>query len=80
MLSNFCLIEETNVGELSRNIGHLATCALLEEAGLEDKPGLVSPLSKGAHIDMDYALFENPPLHWNLISKNAPLQDWKHVN
>lgn len=57
MLSNSCLSEKTYVGELSRNIGHLATCALLEEAGLEDKPGLVSPLSKGAHIDMDYALF-----------------------
>lgn len=56
MLSNSCLLERTYGSKLSRDIGRLATYALLEEAGLEDKPGLVSPLSKGAHIDMDYGL------------------------
>jgi triphosphoribosyl-dephospho-CoA synthase len=38
-------------------IGCLAVEALIAEATLSPKPGLVTPSSMGAHRDMDYALF-----------------------
>ena len=42
---------------LPQRLGALATQALIAEASLSPKPGLVTPLSKGAHADMDYRLF-----------------------
>jgi holo-ACP synthase/triphosphoribosyl-dephospho-CoA synthase len=39
-------------------IGRLATTAMLYEAAAHPKPGLVTPLSAGAHRDMDYFLFQ----------------------
>jgi len=42
---------------LSRRIGRLAVQALVAEASLSPKPGLVTPVSSGAHRDMDYPLF-----------------------
>jgi triphosphoribosyl-dephospho-CoA synthetase len=42
---------------VSRRIGRLATDALIAEASLSPKPGLVTPVSSGAHQDMDYRLF-----------------------
>lgn len=38
-------------------IGRLALQALLEEAAVDPKPGLVTPFSRGAHGDMDYFTF-----------------------
>ena len=43
-------------GKLSHLVGTLAVEALLAEAALSPKPGLVTPFSQGAHRDMDYAL------------------------
>lgn len=42
----------------ARRIGFFASRALLEEASLEQKPGLVCPSSSGAHHDMDFDLFK----------------------
>jgi len=44
-------------GSRSRRIGRLAVQALVTEASLAPKPGLVTPSSSGAHRDMDYPLF-----------------------
>lgn len=41
---------------LARRFGRLATAALIAEATLSPKPGLVTPSSSGAHRDMDYPL------------------------
>lgn len=41
---------------LARVIGTLAVEALLAEAALSPKPGLVTPFSPGAHQDMDFPL------------------------
>lgn len=38
-------------------IGRLALQALLEEAAVDPKPGLVTPRSRGSHADMDYFTF-----------------------
>jgi holo-ACP synthase/triphosphoribosyl-dephospho-CoA synthase len=38
-------------------IGRLALQALLEEAAVDPKPGLVTPSSRGSHVDMDYFTF-----------------------
>ncbi|HRZ64535.1 MAG TPA: triphosphoribosyl-dephospho-CoA synthase [Spirochaetia bacterium] len=45
------------MGESSRAIGEAALRALVAEAAAEPKPGLVSPSSRGAHLDMDYGSF-----------------------
>ncbi|HWR12663.1 MAG TPA: triphosphoribosyl-dephospho-CoA synthase CitG [Rectinemataceae bacterium] len=44
-------------GEADRRIGSLALAAALYEASAAPKPGLVDPLSRGAHKDMDYLTF-----------------------
>jgi triphosphoribosyl-dephospho-CoA synthase len=41
----------------SRAIGSLAVQALIEEAMLAPKPGLVTPFTRGAHSDMDFHTF-----------------------
>ncbi len=41
----------------SVRIGRLALQALLEEAAVDPKPGLVTPSSRGSHDDMDYFTF-----------------------
>ncbi len=41
----------------SEVVARLAVQALKAEAGLAPKPGLVTPHSRGAHRDMDFALF-----------------------
>lgn len=41
----------------SEQIGRLATQALIDEASLWPKPGLVTPFGRGAHPDMDFSLF-----------------------
>lgn len=41
----------------AERLGSLAVDALVLEAGLEGKPGLVCPGGKGAHEDMDFAMF-----------------------
>lgn len=43
--------------EEDRRIGRLALTATLLEASAAPKPGLVDPLSRGAHRDMDYSTF-----------------------
>jgi triphosphoribosyl-dephospho-CoA synthase CitG/holo-ACP synthase CitX len=43
--------------EADRRIGSLALAAALYEASAAPKPGLVDPLSRGAHKDMDYLTF-----------------------
>lgn len=43
--------------EVSRLIGRFATEALIAEATLAPKPGLVTPFSQGAHSDMDFRMF-----------------------
>jgi len=42
---------------LANTLGRLAKEALLAEASLDPKPGLVTPVSAGAHTDMDFSLF-----------------------
>ena len=42
---------------LPQLIGAFATQALIAEARLSPKPGLVTPFSRGAHADMDYPMF-----------------------
>ena len=46
-----------NEDESDRRIGGQALAAVLMEASAHPKPGLVSPLSRGAHSDMDYSTF-----------------------
>jgi triphosphoribosyl-dephospho-CoA synthase len=41
---------------LAARLGRAAAAALREEAALAPKPGLVDPLHRGAHLDMDYPL------------------------
>ena len=48
---------ERDCGEADRRIGSLALAATLYEASAAPKPGLVDPLSRGAHKDMDYLTF-----------------------
>lgn len=43
--------------DLSARIGRLAIRSLYREVELAPKPGLVSPLSQGSHVDMDFATF-----------------------
>lgn len=43
--------------KIPQEIGRLALTALLYEASAAPKPGLVDPLSRGAHADMDYLSF-----------------------
>ena len=43
--------------DLSITLAGLAVQALVDEATLAPKPGLVTPWSRGAHRDMDHALF-----------------------
>jgi holo-ACP synthase / triphosphoribosyl-dephospho-CoA synthase len=43
--------------EEDRRIGRLALTAALFEASATPKPGLVDPVSRGAHRDMDYSTF-----------------------
>src|ERR1035438_5321303 len=42
---------------LSGRVGGLVLLALYREAGLAPKPGLVSPVDAGSHLDMDYRTF-----------------------
>jgi len=42
--------------DLASTLGRLAVEALLAEATLAPKPGLVTPVSRGAHKDMDFRL------------------------
>lgn len=42
---------------LSGRVGGLALLALYREAALAPKPGLVSPVDAGSHLDMDYRTF-----------------------
>lgn len=44
--------------DFAKTVDHLACLALLDEASLEHKPGLVCPSTQGSHADMDYALFQ----------------------
>lgn len=39
-----------------KKLAALAVCALLDEAAFFPKPGLVDPISQGAHTDMDFTL------------------------
>ncbi len=48
-------------------IGRLALRALLEEAAVDPKPGLVTPSSRGAHEDMD---------HFTFLAGAAALAPW----
>lgn len=50
-------IAARDCGEADRRIGSLALAATLYEASAAPKPGLVDPLSRGAHKDMDYLTF-----------------------
>ncbi len=50
------VIREMLIDYLSKYISDLACESLLEELDLLNKPGLVTPLSNGAHDDMDYLL------------------------
>jgi triphosphoribosyl-dephospho-CoA synthase len=43
--------------DLAARIGRLAIRSLYREVELAPKPGLVSPLSQGSHVDMDFATF-----------------------
>lgn len=43
---------------VSKTLDRLACTALLDEASLEHKPGLVCPSSQGSHEDMDFQLFQ----------------------
>ena len=43
--------------DLPARIGRLAIRSLYREVELAPKPGLVSPLSQGSHVDMDFATF-----------------------
>lgn len=43
----------------AERLDHLACMALLDEASLEHKPGLVCPSSQGSHTDMDFSLFQS---------------------
>ncbi|PJI36570.1 triphosphoribosyl-dephospho-CoA synthase MdcB [Acinetobacter sp. F-1] len=43
----------------AETLDHLACMALLDEASLEHKPGLVCPSSQGSHSDMDFSLFQS---------------------
>lgn len=51
------LANETAKHDICNTIGRLAVKALIFEVSTFPKPGLVCPESKGAHDDMDYALF-----------------------
>ena len=44
-------------GDWARAIGHTALAATLYEVAASPKPGLVDPVSSGAHQDMDYFTF-----------------------
>lgn len=46
-----------NDKQMPRIIGNLATDAMLQELSCHPSPGLVSPVSNGAHADMNHATF-----------------------
>lgn len=48
-----------NIISTAERLDHLACMALLDEASLEHKPGLVCPSSQGSHSDMDFSLFQS---------------------
>ncbi|WP_291374548.1 triphosphoribosyl-dephospho-CoA synthase MdcB [Acinetobacter sp. UBA6720] len=47
-----------NIIRTAERLDRLACMALLDEASLEHKPGLVCPSSQGSHHDMDFSLFQ----------------------
>lgn len=47
-----------NIVNTAETLDRLACMALLDEASLEHKPGLVCPSSQGSHRDMDFSLFQ----------------------
>lgn len=49
--------KEYNISDIAFDIGSAAMQAVLYEAACFPSPGLVSPISDGAHKDMDYYLF-----------------------
>lgn len=48
----------TSIIRTAERLDRLACMALLDEASLEHKPGLVCPSSQGSHRDMDFSLFQ----------------------
>ena len=51
-------ISQSDIIATTKTIDDLACTALLDEASLEHKPGLVCPSTQGSHTDMDYPLFQ----------------------
>src|SRR5659263_14142 len=49
--------EVFNINKVSLAIGSLATQAMLYEVSCFPSPGLISPVSNGAHTDMNYYTF-----------------------
>ncbi len=54
---NFVLQPDTEIDDLAYKVGSLAIQAMIYEVSCFPSPGLVSPVSNGAHKDMNYYTF-----------------------